>query len=64
MEKANIIIQCPLFKDDCLKDMCVWWNKDARNCAINLLVDTLDFQAGTLREILNYIATPEKLRHL
>lgn len=44
---------CPLLKEVCKNVNCVWWNKLGKNCSINMIADTLDTQAGTVRDILN-----------
>jgi len=55
MEKVDTGKECPLFKDKCVQSFCAWWIKEANECAVVGLAQALDYQAGTLRDILNHM---------
>jgi len=45
---------CPLLKEDCKKEKCGWWS-ELGDCSIPLIADSIDSQAGTVRDILNHM---------
>lgn len=46
---------CPLMNTECKKENCAWWFKEDDNCSIAGLANALDYQARTLRDILNHM---------
>lgn len=48
-------MECPLFKDKCIESQCAWYVKQGNRCAVVGLVDILNSQAGTVRDILDHM---------
>jgi len=47
--------ECPLMDKICIRESCAWWAERDKSCSIKILAETLDFQAGTVRDILNHM---------
>jgi hypothetical protein len=41
---------CPLIKDECLKEECMWWESSDRKCAVLKLAYTTDI-SGILEKL-------------